>query len=52
MEPFVIGVLLACQTVKAGCQLLNIRWDQAWSVMDRADNRGMLRKEDISSRLL
>ena len=52
MESFVIDVLLACQTVKAACQLLNISWDQAWNVMDRADNRGMLRKEAISSRLL
>ena len=52
MERFVIDVLLACQTVKAGCQLLNIRWDKAWNVMDRAYNRGMLPKEPISSRLL
>ena len=44
MERFVIDVLLACQTVKAACQLLNITWDQAWNVMNRAVKRGMVRK--------
>jgi transposase len=52
MERFVIDVLLACQTVTGACQLLNISWDQAWHVMDRAVKRGMLRKEAIPSRLL
>jgi len=52
MERFVIDVLLACQTVKAPCQLLNSSWEQPWNMMDRADNRAMLRKEAISSRLL
>jgi hypothetical protein len=28
MERFVIDVLLACQTVKVACQLLNISRDQ------------------------
>ncbi len=52
IERFVIDVLLACQTVKGACQLLNISWDQAWHVMDRAVRPGMLRKEAIPSRLL
>ena len=42
MERFVIDVLLACQTVKGACQLLNISWDQAWHVIDRAVKRGTL----------
>ena len=52
MERFVIDVLLACQTVKGACQLLNISWDQACYVMDRAVKRGTLRTEVIPSRLL
>jgi transposase len=52
MERLVIDVLLACQTVTGACQLLNISWDQAWHVMDRAVKRGMLRKEAIPCRLL
>ena len=32
--------------------MLNISWDQAWHVMDRAVRPGMLRKEAIPSRLL
>jgi transposase len=45
MERFVIEALLACQTVKGACALLDITWDQAWHVLERAVARGRARKQ-------
>jgi len=45
MERFVIDVLQACQTVKGACGLIDISWDQAWHVLERAVARGLSRKQ-------
>ena len=47
MERFIIQVLLACQTTKGACDLVRIKWDQAWHVGQRAVARGMKRKEAV-----
>jgi transposase len=47
MERFIIQVLLACQTTKGACDLVRIKWDQAWHVAQRAVARGMKRKEAV-----
>ena len=47
MERFIIQVLLACQTTKGACDLVRIKWDQAWHVAQRAMARGMKRKEAV-----
>lgn len=44
-ERFAIDVLLATQTVKNACAVLNISWDEAWHIARRAVARGQLRKE-------
>lgn len=44
-ERFAIDVLLATQTVKNACTILNISWDQAWHIAQRVVQRGQLRKE-------
>lgn len=43
-EARVIDTVLACQTVKAACALLRVKWDQVNAVMQRAVARGLLRR--------
>lgn len=45
MERLVIDVLQACETVVGACRILDITWDQAWGVMERAVLRGKSRKK-------
>ena len=47
MERFIIQVLRACQTTKGACDLVRIKWDQAWHVVQRAVARGLARKEAV-----
>lgn len=45
-EAKVIETVLACQTVKAACQLLRLKWDRVNAVMGRAVERGLARRGD------
>jgi len=44
-EAFAIEVLQACRTIKAAAALLGISWDAAQTIMDRAGERGLERRE-------
>ena len=44
-ERFAIQVLLATQTVKGAMSILGTKWDQTWSIIERAVARGKARKE-------
>ena len=44
-ERFAIQVLLATQNVKGAMSILGTKWDQTWSIVERAVARGMARKE-------
>ena len=44
-ERFAIQVLLATQTVKGAMSILRTKWDQTWSIVERAVARGKTRKE-------
>jgi transposase len=44
-ERFAIQVLLAPQTVKGAMSILRTKWDQTWSILQRAVERGKARKE-------
>jgi transposase len=44
-EAFAIDVLQACCTVKAAAALLGLSWDAAQTIMDRAVERGLERRE-------
>lgn len=43
-EARVIETVLACQTVKAACALLRLKWDRVNAVMVRAVERGLARR--------
>jgi len=45
-EAKVIETVLACQTVKAACRLLRLKWDRVNAVMKRAVTRGLKRRGD------
>ena len=44
-EAFAIDVLLACSNIKSATDLLRINWDTAQRIMDRAVERGLVRRE-------
>ena len=44
-ERFAIQGLLATQTVKGAMRILRTKWDQTWSIVERAVARGKVRKE-------
>jgi transposase len=44
-EAFAIEVLDACRTIGAAAELLGLSWDQAQSIMNRAVERGLARRE-------
>jgi transposase len=44
-EAFAIRVLLASASLKAGCAVLRISWDQAQQIMERAVARGLGRRK-------
>jgi transposase len=44
-EAFAIEVLQACRTVKAAAALVGLSWDAAQTIMDRAVERGLERRE-------
>jgi transposase len=44
-ERFAIQVLLATQTVTGAMSILRTKWDQTWSIVERAVARGKARKE-------
>jgi transposase len=44
-EAFAIRVLLAGASLKAGCEILHISWDQAQQIMGRAVGRGLERRK-------
>jgi len=46
MERLIIHTLQACQSVSRTCRLTGVSWDQAWSVMERAVQRGQQRKRE------
>jgi transposase len=46
-ERFAIQVLLATQNVKGAMSILRTKWDQTWSIVERAVARGQARKEDL-----
>ncbi|QNN21852.1 ISL3 family transposase [Planctomycetales bacterium ZRK34] len=52
MERFVIDVLQECQNITAACRLIDIGWDQAAHVMQRAVERGMHRREQTMVKYL
>ena len=43
-EAFAIRVLLASASLKAGCEILQISWDQAQQIIERAVARGLERR--------
>ena len=43
-ERFAVQVLLATQTVKGAMSILGTKWDQTWSIIERAVARGQARK--------
>jgi len=47
MECLIINVLRECSTVSGACTLVNISWDEAFGVMQRAVARGQARKQDL-----
>jgi len=44
-ERFAIQVLLATQTVTGAMSILRTKWDQTWSIVERAVARGKARNE-------
>jgi len=44
-EAFAVEVLQACRTVKAAAELLGLTWDAVQTIMDRAVERGLARRE-------
>lgn len=46
-ERFAIQVLLATQNVKGAMSILRTKWDQTWSIVERAVARGQVRKQDL-----
>jgi transposase len=44
MERLIIDVIRQCSTLVGACRILQITWDEAWGVMDRAVTRGRARK--------
>lgn len=46
-ERFAIEVLLATQNVKGAMGILRTKWDQTWSIVERAVARGQARKQDL-----
>lgn len=51
-ERFAIDVLLACQTVAQAAELLKLSWDEVHHIMERAVDRGLLRRQASEIRLL
>lgn len=49
-ERFAIQVLLATQNVKGAMSILRTKWDQTWSIVERAVARGQFRKQDLPLR--
>lgn len=45
MERLIIDVLLQCQTLSGACAIVQISWDEAQGIMQRAVERGQQRKE-------
>lgn len=41
---FAIDVLLATRTVAGACSLLRTSWDEAWSILEKAMERGTARR--------
>ena len=44
-ERLAIEVLLACRSVSAAAELLSLSWDELQTIMERAVQRGLLRRE-------
>ena len=44
-ERFAIEVFVACGHLRAGCELLGLDWSSGQRIMDRAVERGLLRRE-------
>jgi transposase len=49
-EAFAIEVLQACRTVKTAASLLGLSWDAAQTIMDRAVERGLERRDSTPIR--
>jgi transposase len=47
MECLIIQVLLKAATVKGACELLDLKWDAVWGVLQRAVFRGRERKQAL-----
>lgn len=47
MERWIIQVLLQAATVKGACELLGLKWDAVWGVLQRAVLRGKERKQAL-----
>ena len=52
MERLIIEAIRQCSTLVGACRLLQITWDEAWGVMERAVARGRARKAARSIRYL
>lgn len=44
MERLIIDVIHQCSTLTGACRIVQITWDEAWGVMERAVARGRARK--------
>lgn len=49
-ERFAIDVLEATQTVTGAMSILRLKWDQTWSIIERAVKRGLARKTERTMR--
>lgn len=47
-EAFAIEVLLQCSSVSSACELLRINWHTANEIMQRAVERGMSRRQEVT----
>lgn len=45
LEAFVVRVLLACQSISAAQELVDLSWDQLHRIMERAVDRGLERRD-------
>jgi transposase len=48
MERLIIDLIKQCQTISGACEILRIKWDQAFGVMQRAVERGQARKRETA----
>lgn len=49
MERMIIDVITECASLRGVCRIMDISWDEAWKVMEKAVQRGLERKGKLPS---